>query len=392
MKKISFKPKISVLKNVSVLFVLIAIYSCSKDSVESTNEESTSINEVTARESNSDVTFLSGQKTFYSSYASSVSELRSLQSSLCSLIDLSGINSERGYLVFPDERSMQSLYEAIEDVDRRFQDTVEARLEELLVEAKKNPSIVNYYTLEAAISNDVDEEILNGIEELMWNDGVFAENIQQCVSDRMPIPTLWNKVKTLSDNWLAASGEDLDVSKDPSNFYIDDEIASLFLNEDSQASILGKVETFTEDVEINSNNGGSFLSRANGCRTWRKEVETGNNGSRRLRVVAKVRNYVAYKIIKSKITGWKRRRGRWKKRRFTKTLFMGGIAIAHRASLDENCDPAFSFNISLSETKKKKSFRISRTWWGPDWYVAVCRDQFGAVGNVGSLNVTAIID
>jgi hypothetical protein len=371
------------IKRVLMVFLIALLWqSCTTDLSENDSEnfEKSAFRNFDNNE-NLDVEFLSSQREFHQQYLQILDRLRSAQITYCNQMDVSSLIVERGVLIFDTQESFQQPYERVESLDTAFQNLFEEKIEELLQIARSYPNIVRFYENE--------EEIINGIEELLWSEGMYDHNVQQCISDRMPIQTLWQKTKDLSDEWLANTRDDLDLTLDPANFYVDDEHIQLFLNSDSKINLLGQSHTFREEVEINTTN---QSSESNGCRTWKKEVQTGDNGSRKLKVKAKVRNYVVVKKIKAKIVGWKKRRGKWKKRRFTKTLFMGGNVIAHTANLQDNCDPVFAINVSLNKTKKKKKFSISRHWWGPNWYVGACRNQFGAVGSVGSLTVRAIID
>jgi len=373
------------------LFAFFIIWSCSSDQEELFPEESQITGSI---EPNQDVEFLSSRSNFYSSYSLSISQLSSFQSTLCSRIDLSGLQIENGRFVFRSMESLQRIMSQLEDVNQKFEDELENKIDVLLTEAKNDASIVRHYESSLiTLEGNLDEEIVNGIEELLWNDGIFAHSMQECIDQKMPISTLWRKVKTLSDAWLVKATDevDIDLSRDPADDYIDDDLMRLLLDENASIMLGDEVHTFIPDPLTDSKSVENASTWSSNCRTWKRASKTGNNGSRKLKVRVSVRNFGFYKTLKAKIKGWKRRRGKWRRRRFTKTLNMGGNAIIHRASLSNNCDPVFTTFINLSKTRRRKSFKITRTWWGGDWYVAAVKNQFSGIGNVGSLNVSAVI-
>ncbi|WP_340064336.1 hypothetical protein [Ascidiimonas aurantiaca] len=373
------------------LLALFLIWSCSNDQEEPTFEENRFTGSI---EPDPDVKFLSSRPGFYSSYSLSLSQLSSFQSTLCNRVDLSGLRIDNGRLVFRSVEDLQNIMSQLEDVNQKFENELEKQIDVLLTDAKNDASIVRHYESSLiTLDSNLDEEIVNGIEELLWSDGMFAHNMQECIDQKIPISTLWRKVKTLSDTWLARATDeiDIDLSKDPADDYIDDDLMRLLLDENASVVLGNEVHTFIPDALTDSKSVNNVSTWSSNCRTWKRASKTGNNGSRKLKVRVSVRNFVFYKTLKANIKGWKRRRGKWRKRRFTKTLNMGGNAIIHRASLSNNCDPVFTTFINLSETRRRKSFKITRTWWGGDWYVAAVKNQFSGIGNVGSLNVSATI-
>ncbi|MEL6560176.1 MAG: hypothetical protein AAFQ94_18450 [Bacteroidota bacterium] len=324
---------------------------------------------------------------FKNAYITASAQLKSKRGELTGQIDLSRLRHAKGMLLFPKGNEFRTAYEQVESTDSVWQENYDSQIEVLLRVAKSNREITQQFKSE--------EDIENEIEDILEADKINDFDIQQDVSDKMPINTLWKKVKKLDEEWLNNAGEDLDLSKDPNDRYVDDEHMQLFLNEESAVSLLDTARYFEEDVQVNrstkDNVGGRTENVGAGCRTWRKSVNDGNNGSRKLKVKVKVRNYVVVKKLKAKIVGWKRKGGKWKRRRFSKTLYMFGNAVIHSASLSDPCDPVFAQAISLSKSKKRRSFSLSRHWWGPTWYVGACRNNFSGAGNVGSLWVYTTI-
>lgn len=324
---------------------------------------------------------------FKEAYMAASAQLKSKRSELTSQIDLSRLRHAEGMLLFPKGDEFRTVFEQVESTDSVWQENYDSQIEALLSVAVSNREITQQFKSE--------EDIENEIEDILEADKINDYDIQQDVSNKMPISTLWNKVKILDEEWLNSAGEDLDLSKDPSDRYVDDEHMQLFLNEQSAINLLDTARYFEEEVEVNrstaDNVGGRTDNVGAGCRTWRKSVNDGNNGSRKLKVKVKVRNYVVVKKLKAKIVGWKRKGGKWKRRRFSKTLYMFGNAVIHSASLSDPCDPVFAQVIDLNKTKKRRSFGISRHWWDLDWYVGACRNNFSGAGNVGSLWVYTTI-
>lgn len=325
---------------------------------------------------------------FRNAYTSASAQLKSTRANLTSQIDLSGLRSSEGMLLFPKGDQFRTAYEQVESTDSIWMETFDGQIDALLRVATANKEIMQRFESE--------EDVENEIEDILEADKINDFDIQQDISNKMPINTLWSKVKVLDEEWLNNSGEDLDLSKDPSDRFVDDEHMQLFLNEGSAINLLDTARYFEEDMTVNrsteENVGGRTENVGAGCRTWRKSVNDGNNGSRKLKVKVKVRSYVVVKKLKAKIVGWKRKNGKWKRRRFSKTLYMFGNAVIHSANLQDPCDPVFATAISLNKTKKRRSFGISRHWWGLNWYVGACRNNFSAGGNVGSLWVYTTIN
>lgn len=327
--------------------------------------------------------------SFSNAYQNAKQQLVNARSELASQVDVRRLRTKGGMLVFPTVDSFRSIYEKVESVDSVWLETYDAQIEALLRTALRSKEILSQFKDE--------EDLENEIEDLLEADRINDFDVQQDIANRMPISTLWNRVKAIDDQWLAANEDevDIDLSSNPTNQMITDDYMSIFLNDRSSINLLDTARNFAESVSKGNTKGRGLERTATigqGCRTFRKSFNDGNNGSRKLKVVAKVRNWVVVKKLQTRIVGWKRRRGKWKRRRFSKTLVMFGNAIIHSAQLDDKCDPVFAVNTFLDKTRKRKSFSIRRRRWGLNQYIGACRNSFSAGGGVGNLVVTTTIE
>lgn len=368
------------LKKVSLLLLFtIGFYSCSPDVI-STETQSTEEKLLPTKVSdNNDITFLMSQENFFITFLETLKTIEETQYEICNNIDISSLNHQSDYLDFNDNISLKNFYDAIELSNRNFQDFFENKIDFLVSVAQQIDTISSFY-------NTDEEEIMNGIEELLWHFNMYDYNIQKCISDAMPIQTLWQEVKTLSDNWLANNQNNTDIylNEDPSNLYEEDEILQLLLNTDSQIQIANEIETFAlNDSKTNQPYGT--------CLLFRQKETTVNSSSKKIRVTLKTKS-ILFPKVKSKIEGWKRRNGQWKRRRFTKTLHMQG-RVYHGNSASGNTCPSNLFlevYIGITVTKRKKTFRITRSA-GDIGFVGAYPYQLQATGFRGSLTTTTTL-
>lgn len=322
---------------------------------------------------------------FSSVFNQTIDHLRRQRGVITSGLITGELQSQNGLISFRNDTEFQNTYENVKLKDEEWQDLYDHNIADLLEVASRNREVTSQF--------EDEEDIENEIEDLLESYGFYDYDIQKSVTDDLGEGNLWTMVHDLEEQWLNNSGVELDMESDPTENYVDDEIMQVLLNEQSQLQIGTEMAVFDgENIVLGASKSQLNTRGSGGCTTWKSETKYGSSGSRRLKVKVKVRNYWTHKSLKAKIKGYKRRRGKWRTRRFSKTLYMYGDAIIHNANLQNKCDPAFRREIDLSESKRRRSYSIIRNWWGTGQYVGACKGRFHATGAVGSLNVTATLD
>ncbi len=295
--------------------------------------------------------------------------------------DLKGLQNSGGELYFRSEDDFRSAYEMIESADENWNNSYEIAIDNL------REYVLNNADLKKSFGNE--EEIDNELEDLLEKDQISDVSLQEAIARKLPFNPLWAKVKSLEDQWLANSGDELDFSKDPTNDYLDDPIMQLLLNESSRLNVAGVSSKYVDEV-INHKSSGRSTRNSGQCVKHKRVVKYGNNGDKSLKVSIAIRNYGFVKWTVAKVTGYKKRRRRWKKRRFHKELQMVGNMILHHDTQGTICNPDRLVVQNKRKSSSRKKFNIKVTKWN-NWIMRLCDDQFDAIGTVDGLTVVAPI-
>ncbi|MGB3465552.1 MAG: hypothetical protein WBA74_09790, partial [Cyclobacteriaceae bacterium] len=120
----------------------------------------------------------------------------------------------------------------------------------------------------------------------------------------------------------------------------------------------------------------------------RRVVEDDSHGNRKLKVSLAVRDYFLYHYVSAKVTGYARRRGSWKKRRFHKNLTIAGNMWNNYDNQNTRCNPDNMIYHTESTSGSRKKIKIKITKWNYG-ELSLEENGFNATGSVGSLTVIA---
>lgn len=357
-----------------ILFTCTLFFSCdNQDVIEDVLVTDSSL--ARSSEISPDVEFLQSQTSFNTAVLLAIEEINSFFEQAQSKINIENIETEEGYLVFPNSESFQKVHQNIETVDEEYQVFLDEKYDMLLEIAIENTQILEFYESDH-------EEIINGIEDLMWHHNIHDYNLQQYVSLNLPINTLWSKVKLLTDQWLEESEEELNMENDPSDFYVDNEYLQLLLNENSNIKISGNLELYDE---VEGGVSSEIQTRAQSCIT-RLDKRVAQSRRRKITVKVFVRDYGGYKEAGASIIGYKKRR-RWKRRRFGKNLVSAGYVVYNAIF---NCET--EVYAAKSRSSKRRRFRaIALRSYSQEHNLRVIpyMKRFGAAGNGGGVHISA---
>lgn len=358
------------MKKLIVLMVLVAgMVACKQE----TELSDLKVAENELRTENRSTSLLLDYKRFSVAYSKAVDQLKIERERLSESADISSLQHKEGMLAINSEKEFRPVYESIVNADTLWQNVYENEINELVSIAKENGEILEYF-------GDGDE-ISWEIEDLLKADAIGFYDLQSNIAAKMPVNTLWAKVRNESIEWLDQQGESPNWEKDPDNANALDAYGRLFVNEESSIIILGEVRYAEGEVSINNNTKGKTAGRtlgADGCRTFRMCTEfTDDNGSNTcLRTRVYVNNFWLWRSFGANGKGWVRRNGRWRERRFGKVLTMGGTFIAHRAGLAVACDPFFAQQSNRNRSSNAVEYSINETIWNA--YMGLCRNNFAA--------------
>lgn len=328
-------------------------------------------------ETNEDVDFLQSQSDFNEAALTAIDEINAFLDNAQGSIDVSNLNVENGVLSFSDSKDFTNLFEEIGTKDEEFQVYLDEKYDELLAVAIGNSQILDFY------END-EEEIVNGIEDFMWYYNIHDYNFKKYVSDNLPINTLWQKVKTLTDDWLEESGEELDLETDPSDSFVGNEYLQLLLGENSSIIVAGETEVYEESVEYRTN---QAQTRFTNC-VNKSSKRVAQRGKRKITVTVFVRDHFG-KIQEAgaSIIGYKKKRRRWKRRRFGKKLNSFGWIVYNNVFTCE-----MEIHRSGSRSSRRRRFRAMAltAYNAPGNFslrVIPEMNRFGANGNGGGVHI-----
>ncbi|WP_103072104.1 hypothetical protein [Aquimarina sediminis] len=309
-------------------------------------------------------------QVFYSAYSESLEKLNTKKEQFVQQIDLKNLKYKDGLVVIKNAEEFRPIYEQTAKVDSLWQKTYVDEVYVLVEIASNITELVEQVKDE--------DEISFYIQDLLERDKVGFYDLQKNVAQRMPIKTLWAKVRNESNEWLASLGEKPNWEENPDDRYPADIYARLFLNEENKINIMGEVRTFDTQKAISEV---SEKTQGAGCRTfWMTTEYTDNTGEPTcLRMRCYVNNFWIWKSYGVNAKGWIWSGGRWREWGFNKFLTQGGNIVTHRLNLTDQCDPRFSRNVNWSRRSTAVEFSISNTLWGPSVYLGACRGSFSGV-------------
>ena len=374
------------MRKLSMLAGLLAIVaSCQESPNLSEFEESEALARMTEEEQS---TFLLSSSTFEPVYRDAVNRLYQSRDQIAGGVSVETLPTANGMLVIQSEEQFRPVYEQVVLADSVWNNQYEQEIAQLV------QLVQNDQELSAGFADE--DEISWAIEDLLEDDQVDQEDVMQNVSDRMPINTLWNKVKQESDLWLASMEgvENPNWDEYPENQIAVGPYGRMFVNDAALVQVQDSV--IVAEGIVSFGKGDEYLQGRvdgnSGCRTFRVRTAYNNSASRLLRVRCYVNNFWLWKSFGVSCKGWKMRRRRWRARRFSKTLSRGGLVVIHSASLEDPCDPVFARNVGWTRTRSNVSFRIQNTFWGPSVYVGACRFQYAGVVSGGGVSVGVVMN
>ncbi len=316
---------------------------------------------------------LAGDEEFDLAYNKSLDKLRSAREELTQKMNLKELGYRDGMLVLKTAEVVQPIYEQIVKTDSIWQKTYGDEVQGLTAVASGNEEL----------TDEVEDQFSFYIQDRLEEDHIGFYDLQENIATRMPIKTLWAKVRNETKRWLDGLDKNPNWKENPDDRYAADTYARLFLNEESMIEILGEKRVFDTQESISER---AQKTQGAGCRTfWMTTEYTDNTGEPTcLRMRCYVNNFWIWKSYGVNAKGWIWSGGRWREWGFNKFLTQGGNIVTHGLRLNNPCDPRFSRNVNWSRRRTNVEFSISRTLWGPRIYLGACRGSFrGAVTGRG---------
>ncbi len=304
---------------------------------------------------------------FASAYYEAADYLATSRGELSNQVNLKSLNHRNGMLYITSEKEFRPVYEQVREKDSIWQTTYDDQIEQLIGIAQENPEFAKQYTY---------DELSIEIEDLFETDQIGFYDLQQSISDRMPINTLWSKIKQENDEWVINATQESNWEENPAEQYGIETYAQLFINAETAINILDTTRHITgvvsfEDEEQTEGRGGA------GCRTFRMRTEfTDNTGHPTcLRMRCYINNFWLWRSFGVNTKGWRWINGRWRERRFQKSLARGGFVVMHQLQLQNPCDPAFAQGVGWTTVRNNVEFSINSTIWNA--YAGACINNFG---------------
>lgn len=361
------------MKKLVILIGLVALFAACQEESDSVEPNFSQSKIGTAELTSLKQPDLLDDKRFASAYQESVKTLQAAKEEIVSSINIRSLEHQDGMIVVNSEKQFRPVYESVAYSDSVWQQQHGDEIDALIEVAFQNPEIADQFDK---------EEVSFMIEDLLEKDEIDYLDVQQGISDQLPIATLWQKIKSENDEWLANAGEKPNWEENPAEQYGIETYAQLFINQESQINILDTVRNIKGEVSFES---GEEAERGlAGCRTFRMCTEfTDNTGHPTcLRARVYINNFWLWRSFGSNAKGWRWINGRWRERRFQKTLTRGGFVIMHRAQLANPCDPAFAQWVGWTSVRNNVEFQINATVWNT--YAGACTNSFsGAVSGGG---------
>lgn len=294
-------------------------------------------------------------------------DIQKRQSSIFSYIDSFHIDNEIGcennILIFP---SWQKYDETIDSLD----DMIDAQCDEFDATVPANITDDEYDALASAANFDEDNVLIK-----------FEDDLAFC--------SLRCKISKEEDIWLENQGDgEWNPNEDPDNHFIDDETERTLLSERAEVLIGDKKNGYTYYKFLDDS--GNMISVINGdlvamsqvsngtiptgnpnviiitprktetgtinCKVDLKEVRYEIYGPNRIKRKSKVRNndWWSHKKISALTKGYKKKNGRWKKRRTWITAGVTDISGSYNGHIFNDCQKDFE----IRKTKERRRRRV----------------------------------
>lgn len=242
-------------------------------------------------------------------------------------------------------------------------------------------------SFDATVPADITDDEYDSLADAS---GFDEDNTLRKFETDLAFCSLRSKIESLENDWLDKQGDgDWNINEDPDNHFIEDETERSLLSSNSEV-IIGKskdeyvyykrlddfywievqkwdikaIEQVSNNIPTNNPNviikdfRKEITETNSECKTFVKEFRYHQNGSNRIKRKSKVINndWWGYKKISALTVGYKKKRGKWKRRRTRITVGITDINGTSDGTLYQKCEKPFrKFKVKEKRRRRVKA-------------------------------------